>query len=141
MEYAQTIITGVDNDGAHIYRLIGNQHSCYDMLGFCAVGSGGPHAESQFMLCGYSRMFKQEDALWVTYLAKRKSEIAPGVGKDTVLFSINPKDKTINILNNYLDLNELEKHYKRFNDEQEVSFHRAAIGFRDYLKTVKKEEA
>jgi 20S proteasome alpha/beta subunit len=133
MDYVQTIIAGVDDDGSHIYRLTGDQYSCCDMIGFCAIGSGASHAESQFMLAGYSRLFKQEDTLWITYLAKRKSEVAPGVGEEMVMFSLSAKTQESQILNNKFDMSELERHYELFKAEQKSAFDKAQLGFKNYL--------
>jgi hypothetical protein len=81
-----TIITGIDRDhpnnevGAHLYRVWNGHASCEDAIGFAAIGAGSWHANSQLMLAGYHRLAVFEEALWLTYLAKRRAEVAPGVG-------------------------------------------------------------
>lgn len=137
METTETIIAGIDDDGSHIYVLHGDHYQCCDMIGFCAVGSGSSHAESQFMLAGYNRLFNQEDAFWLTYLAKRKSEIAPGVGRETIFFAIDPKSRKAKLLNPILNLDELEKHYAAFEAGQKEAFVKANASFKQHLESIK----
>jgi hypothetical protein len=85
-----TIITGVDNFGAHIYAIHDNQILCCDAIGFASIGIGARHAESQFMLRGHTRLTPMPETALLTYSAKKKSEVAPGVGKGTDMFAIGP---------------------------------------------------
>jgi hypothetical protein len=89
-----TIITGIDTIGPHIYS-INNDYgpcriSCLDTIGFAAVGIGARHAESQFMLAGHNPYCFLPETLLLTYSAKKRSEVAPGVGKATDMFTIGP---------------------------------------------------
>lgn len=93
----ETIIAGVDRSGgngeviAHLYRLWDDQFSCEDAIGFAAIGSGAWHANSQLMLAKYDSTKTFAEALWRTYVAKRRAEVAPGVGdKGTNMFSMGP---------------------------------------------------
>jgi len=63
---------------------------CEDQTAFVAIGSGGRHAESQFMLAKYSGGVPNAEALLLAYSAKRNAEIAPGVGAETDIFVIGP---------------------------------------------------
>jgi hypothetical protein len=92
VEYeVETIFTGVDETGAHIYQLVENVDMCCDPVGFAAIGSGGRHAESQFMLARHSRNATFDETLFLLYSAKKQSEVAPGVGEATDLFAIGPQ--------------------------------------------------
>jgi hypothetical protein len=77
----EIIVAGVDSSGAHIYSIedpgIAN---CCDALGFMAIGSGLPHAVSFITEANYSASISLNEALWLTYEAKRRGERAPGVG-------------------------------------------------------------
>jgi hypothetical protein len=131
MPGVKTIIAGIDDSGSHLYKLHNNQPTCCDSVGFAAIGSGAKHAESQFMLRGYSRIVPQEEALWLTYMAKRKSEVAPGVGEITDLFCIDTKNKKYRTLNDRLPKSQLDKIYASF-EEKEL------CAFRDAQKELKQ---
>lgn len=83
------IVTGVDNHGAHIYLVDGfGEVTCADTADFAAIGGGGHHAESQFMFAGHAYRKTWAETMLLTYTAKKYAEIAPGVGKDTDMFTI-----------------------------------------------------
>jgi 20S proteasome alpha/beta subunit len=86
---AQTIIAGVDEDGAHLYVVADPGTSiCYDSIGFAAIGYGEWHARSQFMFNQYTKDWPFARTLLLTYSAKKRGEVAPGVGKTTDMFTI-----------------------------------------------------
>lgn len=84
------IITGIDEDGPHIYVAENNNFSCWDTIGFAAIGSGARHAETQFMSARHHPNASVPETLLLTYYAKKRAETAPGVGKDTDMFLIGP---------------------------------------------------
>ena len=88
---AQTIITGTDMDGtAHIYTVKDpGTVSCEDAVGFAAIGIGEWHADSFFMFNRYNKYRFLSEALFLTYAAKRRAEVAPGVGIETDMFVID----------------------------------------------------
>jgi len=88
IEDAATIITGLDEEGAHIYVVMNDMVINNDNVGFTAVGSGSNHALSHLMLSGYSRYAPEAKAILTIHRAKKKSEVSPGVGKDTDMFAI-----------------------------------------------------
>lgn len=78
------LIAGVDGVGAHVYYVYPPCSSeCFDSLGYCGIGTGERHADSTFISYRYAPSFPLESALYITYEAKRKAEIAVGVGKST----------------------------------------------------------
>jgi hypothetical protein len=87
----RTIITGIDAGGPHIYMTDGVDVTCCDTSGFAAVGTGSYHASSQFMLARHSWNSPLADTLLRVYIAKKRAEAAPGVGKDTDMFLIGPQ--------------------------------------------------
>jgi len=84
------IIAGCDPEGSHIYVVDGTNVSAYDDVGFAAIGMGARHANSQFMLARHAWHGSLSDTLLLTYLAKRRSEAAPGVGSETDMMIIGP---------------------------------------------------
>jgi len=86
----QTIIMGMDKSGPHLFHIDkwGNIR-CDDLIGFTAIGIGEWHATSYLMLAKYSRKLQFQTALLHMYLAKRKAEAAPGIGRTTDIFFIS----------------------------------------------------
>lgn len=85
----QTIITGIDESGAHIYIIDDRGSvSCKDSIGFAVIGSGSLHAHSQLMQTRHSPNASYYDTLFLTYMAKKQSELDPWVGKETDMFVI-----------------------------------------------------
>jgi len=87
------MIVGIDETGSHIYFL-GHPGTLVnlDKLGYNSIGSGGVHAAVRFYLGGQSPKSSLLETLFSVYAAKRASEVAPGVGRETELAIIS-KDK------------------------------------------------
>jgi 20S proteasome alpha/beta subunit len=116
MPDVETIVCGIDPEGPHIYVVRNSGISCLDQVSFAAVGSGAWHASSQLMFAGHTRMRLMPATLFLVYAAKKRAEVAPGVGVGTDMFIIGPA------LGNYLEvgthvLNELESCYQSIRDE------------------------
>lgn len=78
------IIAGVDSTNyAHIYSVQGTTSMCADHVGFASIGMGAWHANSQLMLARHDKLRPLEETLRLVYAAKKRSEVAPGVGRDT----------------------------------------------------------
>ncbi len=97
----ETIFIGTDNDGplgdkgqkliyAQIYATEKVKLASLTTVGFAAIGSGKSHAESQFMFSGHSPRHSFSDTMLLTYAAKKRAEVAPGVGKTTDMVVIGP---------------------------------------------------
>jgi hypothetical protein len=115
----EAIVTGIDSDfsnglpGAHIYKLWNDQYWCEDSTCFAAIGSGAWHANSQLMHARYHSGISQEAALWQTFVAKKRAEVAPGVGAaGTNVFFLGPQPGT-SITVSSLWIERLEKEYRR----------------------------
>jgi len=87
----EAIFAGIDEQGAHIYTVENETVRCHDSVGFAAIGIGYWHSNSQLMLAGHHNESPLEDSLLLTYVAKRRAEVAPGVGEGTDMFTIGPK--------------------------------------------------
>lgn len=77
------LLAGAD-EKAHLYR-IGEPgtYRSFDELGFCCIGSGDRHAEPVFAFYGFSPKLSIKEALTIAFEAKKRSEMAGGVGKET----------------------------------------------------------
>lgn len=85
------IFAGVDLTGPNLYDATDGNLTDLGIIGFATSGSGGRHAASQFMLAQYSRQSLLPEALLLVYSAKKRAEIAPGVGGETDLWMIGPQ--------------------------------------------------
>jgi 20S proteasome alpha/beta subunit len=85
----QILIAGVDQNGAHLYHLVDpGTAQCFDSLGFAGIGSGYPHAMSVFIYNHFNPRMDLNKAVYLVYEAKRRSESAPGVGKEYIDIAI-----------------------------------------------------
>lgn len=77
------ILGGVD-EKAHLYRIgePGTWRS-FDQLGFSCIGSGDRHAEPVFAFFGFSLEMNEKQALQIAFEAKKRAEMAGGVGERT----------------------------------------------------------
>jgi hypothetical protein len=147
----ETIITGVDQEDGyvypHIYTVIksvgGDSITCNDSIGFSAIGSGARHAESQFMLAGHSRYASSPETLLLTYLAKKRSEVAPGVGKGTDMFTIGPNTGSFAMLSNIEDISmeNIDTIYQSVKNGEDKVFKRAQKRMKKYIEEVFKLRA
>ncbi len=85
----QILVIGVD-DEAHIY-LVDNpgMSTPLDTVGWGSIGTGSPHADYTFISGGYYTEFPFNKAVCLAYEAKRRAEVAPGVGEETDIYHID----------------------------------------------------
>lgn len=67
---------------------------CHDAIGFAAVGSGGPHAVYSLIESGYKKSMDAKTVYELVEKAKKRSEVAPGVGRGTEIVSV-PEVKNV----------------------------------------------
>ena len=91
MAQVAVIIAGTDPQGTHIYTVHDATVDCYDHVGFAAIGSGRWHANSQFMFAQHHRNKPFPETLLLTYAAKKRAEVSPGVGEGTDMFTVGPE--------------------------------------------------
>ena len=86
---ADAIIAGVDDRGAHVY-IVSDPGEVYpqNAAGYAAIGIGAEHAESVFMAAQYTPKRFWAEALILTYQAKKRAQVAPGVGNVTDFYWI-----------------------------------------------------
>jgi hypothetical protein len=85
------IITGLDHTGAHIYKVRDpGVADSFDIPFFACAGSGKDIAEAQFMVAQYEKQWPLARALWLTFSAKARAQVAGGVGPQTDLMIISP---------------------------------------------------
>ena len=79
----ETLIVGLDDTGPHIFAFRSGELTNEDAVAFAAIGIGANHASSQFMFARHSRFSTFIDTIMLAYVAKKRSEVAPGVGAET----------------------------------------------------------
>jgi len=78
------LIVGVDSEGGHIHLVRDPGTSIpFDALGFCCIGTGQRHADVTFAYRRYTPSLPLKRALFIAYEAKKRAEMAGGVGKLT----------------------------------------------------------
>ena len=85
------LLAGVDDRG-HLIR-IGDPgtYRSYDNLSYCCMGMGDRHADNVFAWYKYSQALPLTDALYIAFEAKKKAEMAGGVGRSTDILIIDNK--------------------------------------------------
>lgn len=89
---ASAIIAGLDHTGAHIYNVRDpGVAESFNTPFFACIGSGSDIATSQFMLAKFEKRWPLSKALWLTFSAKARAEVAGGVGPQTDLIVIGAR--------------------------------------------------
>src|SRR3972149_168422 len=78
----QFLVAGKSGASCHVYSVTNPGDSvCHDSLGYAVIGSGAPHAMYHLIESGYKKSMSKDDVVKVIKAAKKRSEVAPGVGK------------------------------------------------------------
>jgi 20S proteasome alpha/beta subunit len=87
------VIAGIDGSGAHVYTVNSpyGASRLHDMIGYAAVGSGMLHALQSLIGFRHSPEAALPETVFRVYAAKRRAEVAPGVGLDTDMGLITPQ--------------------------------------------------
>lgn len=86
----EAIVMGLDQSGAHLYAIDNRGTTCQDWVGFTSIGAGYWHANSQLMFAGHVKTRQLAETTMLVYTAKRRAEVAPGVGEETDMVVIGP---------------------------------------------------
>jgi hypothetical protein len=89
-QLTEAIIAAADDVVTHLYLVDSESKvTCQDDVGFVAIGIGAWHAKSLLMQARYFSGSNFATALSLAHSAKKRAEIAPGVGKTTDMFIVN----------------------------------------------------
>jgi hypothetical protein len=136
------IIAGLDPTGSHIYEVHDGESGCYDAIGYAAIGAGARHARAHFMMSGQSVSTSIAETLWATYLAKKRSEVAPGVGNATDIAMLGPRlGFSVMLSANPSINNQLEAVYKKTKRMEENARKNASKEMVDYVERFGREAA
>jgi hypothetical protein len=136
------IIAGLDPTGSHIYEVHNGESGCFDAIGYAAIGAGARHARAHFMMSGQSYSSSVSETLWATYLAKKRSEVAPGVGEATDIAMLGPQlGSIVNFNKNPAIIKQLESVYKKTKQKEEKARKTASKEMVEYVEKLGREAA
>jgi hypothetical protein len=121
---AEFILGGVDDRKAHLYRIADpGTYRSYDTLGYCCVGIGNRHAEPVFAFLGFRPSMKVSEVLQIAHTAKKRAELAGGIGRETDAWIIN-KEGCYEILRETIaqldNINQSKELFSQFRTDIEV---------------------
>jgi len=134
----EAIFAGVDDDGAHIYVVDNKGVSVRDAVGFAAIGAGYWHSNSAMMFAEHVKRKPMPDTLFLTYAAKRRAEVAPGVGAGTDMFMIGPPLGSYFAIGDHV-LEELKGIYERTRQRAAISQETARTEVNKYVEELGKQ--
>jgi hypothetical protein len=84
------LLIGMDEQGGHIVQIANpGIWRSYDNLGFLCLGMGDRHADNVFAWYKYQSAIPLNDAIYISFEAKKKAEAAGGVGQSTDMIIID----------------------------------------------------
>jgi len=87
------LVSGVDSTEGHIFVVVDpGVVTPIDALGNSAIGSGAIHATSSFIYSDYDPNSDLKHIIVMTYEAKKRSEIAAGVGPETDMYIVSNEE-------------------------------------------------
>jgi len=131
------IFGGCDLTGSHIYTVRDGVATCADSVGFAAIGIGGRHASSQFMFARHAWNSPFPDTLLLTYVAKRRAEVSPGVGRGTDMAVVGPVVGTLTSVAPDI-IEKLDAEFRRLIRAESSAFGRAKMEIKSYVEAVTK---
>jgi hypothetical protein len=134
----EALVTGYDDrgTGAHIYVVTNFGITCHDWVGFASIGGGSGHANSQFMFAGHNRYRALPETLMLVYSAKKRAEIAPGVGSATDMFFIEPPGTFYSVGTHVLE--QLDECYQQLTKNAADAMEAANGKISQYIETITK---
>ncbi|MCZ7532289.1 MAG: hypothetical protein M5U23_02570 [Acidimicrobiia bacterium] len=123
----ELLLAGIDPSGGHAYSIHnpGGPELQHDVIGYSAIGSGSIHALQAMVGFKHHAKTPFMDGLYRTYAAKRRSEVALGVGLDTDLFVIS-RAGTIRLEKS--DLDRLDEVYSDTRQQEERALQSSLSG-------------
>lgn len=110
------LLIGKNGKGTHIYEITNPGTAMpYRMKGYHAIGSGAFLANSTLIRNKYNSNLDLGKAVWIAFEAKKRSEAAEGVGKNTDIYVVSEKG-TQRIAEETIE--ELERLYKEMIAEE-----------------------
>jgi hypothetical protein len=132
------IFAGIDLAGTHIYTVRNDEVNCVDNVGFAAIGIGGRHASSQFMFARHAWNSPFAGTLLLTYYAKKKAEVAPGVGIGTEMVLAGPNLGSVTEVKGEV-IAKLDQEYRKTIRSEAAAFTRAKGEMASYVEELTQQ--
>ena len=134
----ESLIVGTDDISPHIYWVDRNGSvRCMDDVSFHAIGIGAWHAKSQLMQAKYIKNTYFSTALTQIYAAKRRAEIAPGVG---ALTDIHIVGRGVHVPLNPDLMKQLEIQYQAYSKKHDKISEKSANNLQEYMNAKYKAQ-
>jgi 20S proteasome alpha/beta subunit len=138
------IIAGIDmrfgTPAPSVYAVLDGNVISADSIGFAAIGTGARHADSRFMLAGYSAETPVAEALLHLYSAKRDAETSPSVGATTDFYLIGPSLNYADRLSEKL-VQKLDEEHRKSKDAEATVRESAKAEMRSYVDQLREQSA
>lgn len=132
------IVAGIDATGPHIFLVYGDEVSCRTTVGFASIGIGSRHANSQLMLGRYGTNTPMAESLLLTYVAKKRSEVSPGVGEETDMFIVAGLGGFTTLKTEHME--KLNKEYKKISVSENRALSKARKEMHSYVKSLSEKQ-
>ncbi len=107
------IIAGIDTTGTYIYTITPpGTITPMNQQGFATIGIGDIHANNSLIGSSYKTSNTLKESLYLTYEAKKRSEVAPGVGKSTDIITVTNEQYNELTDKEIIDLDKIVKDVK-----------------------------
>ena len=140
MPSIEAVFIGVDEQGPHIYTVKNNGVLCQDWVGFAAIGVGSQHSNSQLMFAGHVKSKGMPETLLSVYAAKKRAEVAPGVGVGTDMCLIGPTKGSYIDIGDHV-LSEMQGCYDIIRQEAQAARERMNERINKYVENIGKATA
>lgn len=109
----EIIVVGVDRSSdSHVYQILNPGFAIpHNPLGFCCIGTGKRHADVTFAYRRFTPSFSLKRAVYVAFEAKKRAEMAGGVGSVTDIAIISDPEREPEFLESET-IEQLEKIYE-----------------------------
>jgi hypothetical protein len=133
------IVAGHDSTGGHLWLIDQGafrhlEAICCDGSGHVSIGIGHNHAQSQMLFARHTRHKPFAETLFLTYLAKKRAEVAPGVGSGTDMFALRGIDRTQMFGPDTTE--QLEVIYQGVKKQEAAAFRRAGVKATKYAAEI-----
>lgn len=85
----ELIVAGQSETKYQIFTVVNpGDSTCHDPIGYATIGTGAPHAMYSLIESGYKKSMDKETVEKLLKRAKQRSQVAPGVGRETKIITI-----------------------------------------------------
>lgn len=138
------ILMGIDNSlgywRAHLYTMDEGSVSCHNDTGIASIGVGMYQAMASLMFGGHTAQINFDAAVYMTLAAKKRAEVAPGVGQETDMAVVTLADNGHVILKSQV-VDTLEEIYEKADRTHTSVNDLATQECHDYLQTFRTPDA